>query len=146
MSKEKERKATTRKTRAVQSMSVVQQSLTTEERARAEAEAMISEYASNSHISREYYIEGYLSGYHSRDEEVKELRSVEGVDFHIKSNKYQHPRHCYDHSSMLEDFKRDVLSQLEENFFFYFPVKQHHNRMEGSIEYQTTLYFLPDNN
>lgn len=79
--------------------------------------------------------------------EVRIDRSLfERVDFHIKSNKYQRPRHYYDHSSMLEDFKRDVLSQLEENFFFYFPVKQHHNRMEGSIEYQTTLYFLPDNN
>ena len=46
---------------------------TPEEKAREEAETMISEYANNSHISREYYAEGYLSGYHSRDEEVKEL-------------------------------------------------------------------------
>lgn len=49
---------------------------TPEEKAREEAETMISEYANNSHISREYYAEGYLSGYHSRDEEVKELREA----------------------------------------------------------------------
>ena len=73
MTKTPEEKTTVRENRTVQT-NLEKPNLTPEEKAREEAETMISEYANNSHISREYYAEGYLSGHHSRDEEVKAYR------------------------------------------------------------------------
>mgnify|MGYP001325778821 CR=1 FL=1 len=72
--------------------------------------------------------------YRARETEIKK------IDF---SRKFSTRRYT-DHSEMLGAFKHEVMSIIERDFCFYYPIKHNHYNYD-EVEFRTTIFYEQQN-
>lgn len=77
------------------------------------------------------------------------IEPYDGIDYptisKIRINRRFNNRDDGDHMRRLEELKRELLRELEDNFFYYFPVKHQtvggFRSMYEEEDYQVTFYY-----